>query len=231
MKIPLLFLSSLFAASLYAQEGGTADPPAKPVPPAKVTEKSPTSSGSKPTRRYVPQAKKKVRTTNAAPATRTSPRRVVLPPKAASSGSSGAASAPGRPVRVPSRPQVVQARPNTLTENITIQLQGKVEGGPALDLAMTGIGPIFRGDVVAGDDPAIVTHSYTVTVIEGGYKVEYSIGLRLKFEQMVNGKVNSVEYREVMVSGTAIAREGKRVVIAKNGDNGLGLTLGKTASE
>ena len=134
-------------------------------------------------------------------------------------------------MRVPSRPQVVQARPNTLTENITIQLQGKVEGGPALDLSMTGIGPIFRGDVVAGDDPAIVTHSYTVTVVEGGYKVEYSIGLRLKFEQMVNGKVNSVEYREVMVSGTAIAREGKRLVIAKNGENELGLTLGKTASK
>lgn len=118
-----------------------------------------------------------------------------------------------------------------LTENITVQLQGSVKGGPVLDLAMTGIGPIFRGDVVAGDSAAIVTHSYTVNPTETGYRVEYSIGLRIKVEHQAEGMPTSVEYRDVIVTGTALAEEGKKLVIAKNGDHELTLTLGKAAAK
>jgi hypothetical protein len=113
---------------------------------------------------------------------------------------------------------------------MTLQLQGSVVGGPELDLAMTGIGPLFRGDVVAGDDPAIVTHTYTVVTAGDGYKVDYSIGLRLQVEKKSDGRVN-VEFHDVVVTGTAMVEEEKTLVISKNGDRELSLTLSKTASK
>ena len=72
------------------------------------------------------------------------------------------------------------ARPSKhLSENITIQLQSSVVRGPELDLSMTGIGPVFRGDIVAGDDPD-VADTYSVVKSGDDYKVKYSIGLWLK---------------------------------------------------
>ena len=120
-------------------------------------------------------------------------------------------------MRVSSRPLVIQAQSNNLTENIMIQLQGSVVGGPDLDLSMTGIGPLFRGDVVAGDDPDILTHTDTVVKAGDGYKVDYSIGLRLKSEQKI-GNREHIENRDVFVTGAALAEEGKKLVISKNGD-------------
>jgi hypothetical protein len=125
---------------------------------------------------------------------------------------------------------VVESHSNNLAENMTLQLQGSVVGGPELDLAMTGIGPLFRGDVVAGDDPAIVTHTYTVVTAGDGYKVDYSIGLRLQVEKKSDGRVN-VEFHDVVVTGTAMVEEEKTLVISKNGDRELSLTLSKTASK
>lgn len=208
MKIPLLFLSMMFAGSLFSQEVD------KVAPPAKVVEKTKTNPEPALRKRSVPQV---------APSTGTSSRRRVVP-------SMSSRTTP--PTRVSlGRVPASKLSAKTLTENVTIQLQGSVEGGPALDLAMTGIGPIFRGDVVVGKGPTIVTHSYTVEPTEGGYKIEYSVGFRIKVEHKVDDKVKSVEYRDVSVSGTVIAKEGKRLVISKNGEHELGLLVGKTNSK
>lgn len=228
MKIPLLILIPLFAVSLFAQEGGKVDPPAKVAPPAKAVEKGQEAAKSVGRERYVSQSSKSG-PTKTAPATRMSPRRVVLPSKAASSTSSRPAP-PVRSTRPTVRSAAIERPSNHLSENITIQLQGSVVGGPELDLSMTGIGPVFRGDLVAGDDPTIVTHTYTVVKSGEDYKVEYSIGLRLKVENKEDERVN-IEYRDVVVTGTALVKEGKRLVISKNGDRELALTLGKASSK
>jgi hypothetical protein len=228
MKIPLLILTPLFAVSLFAQEDGKVDPPAKVAPPAKAIEKAKESAKPTERRRYVPESTKSG-PTKTAPATRTPSRRVVLPSKARNSTSSRPAP-PMRSTRPPVRPSVVESHSNNLAENMTLQLQGSVVGGPELDLAMTGIGPLFRGDVVAGDDPAIVTHTYTVVTAGDGYKVDYSIGLRLQVEKKSDGRVN-VEFHDVVVTGTAMVEEEKTLVISKNGDRELSLTLSKTASK
>ena len=75
-----------------------------------------------------------------------------------------------------------------------------------------------------------MTHSYTVVKSGEDYKVDYSIGLRLKVENKVDERVN-IECRDIVVTGTALVKEGKRLVISKNGDRELGLTLGKASSK
>lgn len=100
-----------------------------------------------------------------------------------------------------------------------------------MDLSLTGVGPIFRSDAIAGEDQSIVTHTYTVIPADGGYKVEYSIGMRLRLTSSVSGTVTNYEYRDVMLTGTAVIKEGKNLVVATNGKHELSLTIGKAASE
>ena len=128
------------------------------------------------------------------------------------------------------RPAAVRAAPapSHLTENVTIHLRGSVNEGTPLNLSLTGIGPIFQADVVTDDAFTVLTHRYSVNPQEGGYRVEYTIGLRIRMEVPGNGLGVNYEYRDVSVVGTVIAKEGKAVVISKNGDRELSLTLAKT---
>lgn len=231
--------------SLGAQEAVEVKPPVKTAPPASKTSKSRVpvkpSTNRKPT-------ESEMKAATAAP-TRTR-RRVVLPPNAARStgptarptgrlpsarpavpqNSKSTAARVVRPTirAVPtSRPAVTRVMPKVFTENITIQLQGSVHDGPPLDLSLTGVGPIFQADVVTGDKFTILSHQYSVIPNDCGYKVEYNIGIRLRMEMARNGQNTSYEFRDVSLSGTVIAKEGEKVVVSKNGDRELSLTLGK----
>ena len=112
-----------------------------------------------------------------------------------------------------------------------IQLKGNIHSGEPLDLSLTGIGPVFQADVVTGEEHTILSHRYSVRPDDGGYLVEYSIGLRIRMEASQNGKMTNYEYRDVSVIGTAIVKEGERVVISKNGARELSLMVGKAGKK
>ena len=120
-----------------------------------------------------------------------------------------------------------EVTPKVLAENITIQLQGSVNAGPQLDLSLTGVGPVFQADVLTGDEHTILSHQYSVKPQEGRYRVEYHIGLRVRFESSRNGNTTNYEYRDVSMTGTILAKEAEKVVISKDADRELSLTLKK----
>lgn len=156
-------------------------------------------------------------------------RRVVLPPKSTATSRPAQATAHRVPARAIQAAKLSASK--ELTENITIRLQGSVSDGPPLDLSLTGIGPIFQADVVAGDKFTILSHQYSVKPAGSGYKVEYSIGLRIRMEMAQTGNSVSYEFRDVSVTGTVMVKEGERVVISKNGDRELALTLSKASKK
>ena len=219
--------------SVGAQEAvKPTSPPEKTKPPAAMTKEMKAA-----VQKAILEAKAKEK----APS-RVSNRRVVLPPKATNctterpsparvvpSTRQATKQAPSRVVQNSMRtvqevgPSAAPEKPRVLTENITIQLQGSVYGSEPLDLSLTGVGPVFQADVIAGEDRSILTHQYSVRPNDCGYRVEYSIGLRIAMEVSRNGQAT--------VSGAAIAKEGERVVISKNGAHELALTLGKAGKK
>ncbi len=97
-------------------------------------------------------------------------------------------------------------------------------------LSLTGVGPIFQADVVTGDKHSLFPHHYSVMPHDCGYKVADGIGIRIRMESSHSGPRSiSYGYGDVWVTGTLIAKEGEKVVISKNGERDLGLTLAKTA--
>lgn len=242
---------------MAAQEPVEVKPPAKPAPPVKATGSKTTTPGVKPatpTNRPAPPVKANSGGGSAKPVpqssttTRARRRSVVLPPNSRSTQRPTVRPAPPAaqkpsirvvpqkrhpvyPAAPIERKKAVPVLPKNFTENITIQLQGSVNDGPPLDLSLTGVGPVFQADVVTGDNFTILSHQYSVVPASKGYKVEYNIGLRIRMEMSKTKQATSYEFRDVSVTGTVMATEGEKVVISRNGDRELALTLSKASKK
>jgi hypothetical protein len=130
---------------------------------------------------------------------------------------------PGRPV-VP--PQMEDAQlPDS---NLTISLEGNTTTGSAVDLQLTGTGPTFSADQMIGDEGGTLTCQYTLSKNDKGYRVSYSIGVRVRIATaVVQGQANmtNYEYRDVSLSGTVQCKPGVPVVIVRNAKVPLKLTV------
>jgi hypothetical protein len=234
--IPTVIVGLTFSVGAQEAAKPTA-PPEKTKPPAAMTKEMQAA-----VQKAILEAKAKEK----APS-RARNRRVVLPPSSTNRTTGRPVQAQRAPTRTSpgvaqnsantnravatSRPAVAEVRPQALTENIVIQLKGNVHSGEPLDLSLTGVGPVFQADVITGEEHTILSHQYAVKPDDGGYRVEYSIGLRIRMEASQNGKVTNYEYRDVSVTGTAIVKEGEQVVISKNGARELSLTVGKASKK
>ena len=240
MKLLIPLIITLISLPLHAQESPT---PVKPTPES-VKQKPPVINPS-------PSASTKSSSTKS----RVSSRRVVLPSKTTQeakakayptrSGSTGRRVAPiptsrttttGRTgagaassgVRSVSRNPVATSRPappTGLQENITIQLKGSTQSGDAIDLSLTGIGPIFQSDVFIGEEDNILTHSYSITPSGPNYLVEFSIGTRVRVMTANNGPTKSFQYRDNSISGKVLLKPGKPVTVSNNQGKVLALTV------
>ena len=113
-----------------------------------------------------------------------------------------------------------------LKENITIRLQGTTTTGSDIDLSLTGVGPKFSADQVVKDDTILICE-YLVTETETGYKVAYVVSARIKMATNVSANSTNFEYRDVSVSGNALCTAGRPLVLVRNGEKPLQLTISK----
>jgi hypothetical protein len=171
-------------------------------------------------------------------------RRTPVPPGAAR-GSGGIAPSPvqnNRPGRA--NPATVRATTipaaEALTKNVTLTWKGTFQGMTEVDFEMTGVGPKFVSDFAAKkadpDDslpPAIFTINATLTKAADGYRVTYSVGARIAiptstFSRPGGGTSTNIEFRDLVISGTAIVKPGKSLVLSKLNDKELTLEITET---
>lgn len=117
-----------------------------------------------------------------------------------------------------------------LQENITIRLQGTTTTGSDIDLSLTGVGPKFSADQVVNDD-IVLSCEYLVSETETGYKVSYVVSARIKVATQTGPNATSYEYRDVSISGSAICKAGRPLVLVRNGAKPLQLTISKESEQ
>ncbi len=109
---------------------------------------------------------------------------------------------------------------NALNHNIQIRLQGTTTTGADIDLSLTGVGPKFAADQVINDD-TVLSCQYVVRKTETGYKVSYIVSTQMK----VSTGSGSFQYRDVPISGTVLCSLNQPVILVKNGQKPLQLTI------
>jgi len=136
-----------------------------------------------------------------------------------------------------------------LKKNITISLTGKDKDGSPIDVAMTGSGPTFRGDIVLGEVdsgdgnkiPVTGAIQYVVRPNGGGYSVDFSIGFAQPVvtstttRQPAAGgagarpapvRTSSIGFKESILDGTVKCTPGEGVEIFRSGkESSLVLTV------
>jgi hypothetical protein len=162
-------------------------------------------------------------------------RRTPVPPGAAR-GSGGIAPSPVQNNRSGRNNPAAEA----LTKNVTLTWKGTFQGMTEVDFEMTGVGPKFVSDFAAKkadpDDslpPTIFTINATLTKAADGYRVAYSVGARIAiptstFSRPGGGTSTNIEFRDLVISGTAIVKPGKSLVLSKLNDKELTLEITET---
>lgn len=109
-----------------------------------------------------------------------------------------------------------------------IRLQGTTPAGIDIDVSLTGIGPRFKTDQML-DDGTVAQCEYVVSDNGNGYKVSYSLSVRVKVA-MQPGPNASFQYQDVSTSGTVLCVESRPLVLARNGSKPLQLTITKDSA-
>jgi hypothetical protein len=125
----------------------------------------------------------------------------------------------------PGAPVMKEAGANGLSRNITIRLQGTTTTNSEIDLELTGTGPTFNAQQMVGKDESVLSCQYSVAQAEGGYRVSYSIGMRVKVVTNIHKDTTNYEYRDVTINGSALCAAGKPVTIVRNGGKPLELVV------
>lgn len=125
----------------------------------------------------------------------------------------------------PGAPVMEGAETSGLSRNITIRLQGTTTTNSEIDLELTGTGPSFNAQQMVGKDESILSCEYLVAEAEGGYRVSYRIGMRIKVVTNINKDTTNYEYRDVTINGTALCAVGKPVAVVRNGGKPLELVV------
>ena len=112
-----------------------------------------------------------------------------------------------------------------LGHNITIRLQGTTTTGNEIDLELTGSGPTFTAQQIAGKEESVLRCEYRVRETEGGYHVFYSVGTQIKVPTSVHKDSTNYEYRDVTIIGSVLCSAGKPVAIVRNGGKPLELVV------
>ena len=112
-----------------------------------------------------------------------------------------------------------------LSRNITIRLQGTTTTGNEIDLELTGSGPTFTAQQIAGKEESVLRCEYRVRETEGGYHVFYSVGTQIKVPTSVHKDSTNYEYRDVTIIGSVLCAAGKPVAIVRNGGKPLELVV------
>lgn len=141
------------------------------------------------------------------------------------------------------KPAMLESAPNpgeALPRNVTLKWKGTFQGTTDVDFEMTGIGPKFSSDFSTKKrdpedplPPTIFAINATVTEVEGGYRVDYRIGARIAvptstFSRPGGGTSTNIEYRDLMISGTAIVEPGKPLALSKLNEKELTLEIAET---
>lgn len=137
--------------------------------------------------------------------------------------------------RVVPVPEPVQHDPrpvaDPLRKNTTIRLQGTTTTGQDVDLSLTGLGPRFNADqMIAGND-TVMSCDYLVSETDRGFMVSYTLVVQVKAATSVNQGSTIYNYRDVSLKGTVLCKAGEPVVIVKNGDKSLQLTVTQNSEE
>jgi hypothetical protein len=122
----------------------------------------------------------------------------------------------------------IPSEAEALKENITIRLHGTTTTGTEIDISLSGIGPSFTADQVVNDD-TMLNCQYVVSETETGYRVTYSVGVRIKIAAHKTQNSTNYEYRDVVISGTVLCSVDRPQVLVRNGSNPLQLTITKEA--
>lgn len=138
--------------------------------------------------------------------------------------------------RVVPVPEPVQHDPrpvaDPLRKNTTIRLQGTTTTGQDVDLSLTGLGPRFNADqMIAGND-SVMSCDYLVSETDRGFMVSYTLRIRVRMGTNPGspGPPNA-EFRDLSLSGNILCKPGEPVVIVKNGDKSLQLTVTQNSEE
>ncbi len=116
-----------------------------------------------------------------------------------------------------------------LQKNTTIRVQGTTTTGQDIDLSLTGLGPRFNADqMIAGND-SVMNCDYLVTESDQRFLISYTLVVRIKVTS--NPGPPNIEYRDVSVGGTILCKPGEPVVIVKNGDKTLQITVTQEAEK
>ena len=128
-----------------------------------------------------------------------------------------------RVVPPPGMPQQgSQPSSERLQKNTTIRVQGTTTTGQEIDFSLTGVGPQFHADQTIGANDTVLTCEYLVKESDEGFVVSYALGFRLK---IASGGSSTYEFRDVSVNGNVLCKPGEPVVIVKNGEKTLQLTV------
>ena len=117
-----------------------------------------------------------------------------------------------------------------LGENTRVRLHGSTSTGNAIDITLAGIGPRFAASqVINGDE--IIDCQYIVSETETGYKVIYTVGLRVKMVAGKSQNSTNYEYRDTSITGTVLCSDDSPQVLISNGGKPMELTITKASEE
>jgi len=128
-----------------------------------------------------------------------------------------------RPRTVPTGMPQQEGQPagEQLQKNTTIRIQGTTTTGQDIDLSLTGLGPRFNAEQIIGADDSVLNCEYLVKESDEGFLVSYVLRVRLK----TASSPTTYEFRDVSVTGNVLCKPGEPVVIVKNGEKTLQLTV------
>lgn len=135
---------------------------------------------------------------------------------------------PARPSGGPSVPP--------LSGNVILAFEGSFGGNAVMNIALTGCGPRFVADLVlpapADSDmpPPVITIEAVIREQGEAYQVECQVGARIAVvageSSAPGGRVGrSIEFRNMTLSSTVLAKPGRPIVLSKVGERALTLSV------
>ncbi|MDP0492246.1 MAG: hypothetical protein Q7Q71_14445 [Verrucomicrobiota bacterium JB023] len=114
---------------------------------------------------------------------------------------------------------------HVFSANHSINLQGTLPSGKAVNVSTIGVGPLFFVNVPIDGEGNTLSCRYSVMEQDGKYLISYTVAVQARIESgRANGPRN-FEYREYTVEGKAICEVGTAVEIFRNGEEVLSLSV------